>query len=474
MSLGSEKHSPCSLGKACHAVGINACPAREIGLPCLQGGDYPCTSVDSSVIGAGSTIGPSPSASRAYIAYRQQKQSRPGSLDPLSPDNIQSGNLMTVEESGSGKRVSWKNFLDAIGGPNEPSQAPSDSGDEVYSLNESEGFAILNESDFSAMSDMERPTQTPAPEAAANSSEEQVLINGVEHLQARRAELRQSQSVESPPVEVDNTPSPTLTSIFTRFVEGAKSRRRETQAEPLSDAEPTVESKPSAHPGMVSETEFLPQEEVSGQPEIQPERAPTTDQPIPVMVSEGDGFAGEADLVVSFEGAYDDSEAEGSFEKSPTFPQLALLPPGSYHEIPVEGLTTGIVNVLGDMVGGVVGAASALRGGAGTSDKKTAGESESGLSGVSLDGESYPPPPITPLMVQRLSNGASAIFTGVGQVARGGVDMVVGSAGVLGGSVIDTARSLRTPAGAQAEFEAEAAKRTDRRPPPPKDPYELE
>ncbi|MBF0123857.1 MAG: hypothetical protein HQL60_00815, partial [Magnetococcales bacterium] len=120
-------------------------------------------------------------------------------------------------------------------------------------------------------------------------------------------------------------------------------------------------------------------------------------------------------------------------------------------EIPVESLGTGIFNALGDMVGGVVQITRSL--------KKRAGGASAPVAPIADDyEEDFGSKPIaaassTVRMANRMTSGVLGVVTGVGDIVKGGSNIVVGTVGVVTapvvsavGSVLGALKPARKPA----------------------------
>ncbi|MEI6413994.1 MAG: hypothetical protein WCP34_06990 [Pseudomonadota bacterium] len=124
-------------------------------------------------------------------------------------------------------------------------------------------------------------------------------------------------------------------------------------------------------------------------------------------------------------------EAEEPQQK-PGTPQKPASPPrrasvrqrpsvGSSGQVPVESLGTGIYNILGDMVGGVVTLARALGGGV---KQAVAPDPTSQASG-------------TTQMADKMVRGVRGVFSGAGEIVKGGGNIVVGTIGVVTMPVVE-------------------------------------
>ncbi|MBF0444666.1 MAG: hypothetical protein HQL68_03690 [Magnetococcales bacterium] len=107
-----------------------------------------------------------------------------------------------------------------------------------------------------------------------------------------------------------------------------------------------------------------------------------------------------------------------------------------FWEVPVETLGAGIVQVLGDTVGGVVHFGQAVAGG---KNKGTITPS-SVVSKTAINENELVKykqgQRIKAQMAGKVGSGIKSIFSGVGMLTRGGVNIVVGSLGCLGGALV--------------------------------------
>ncbi|MBF0604858.1 MAG: hypothetical protein HQL07_14340 [Nitrospirae bacterium] len=107
--------------------------------------------------------------------------------------------------------------------------------------------------------------------------------------------------------------------------------------------------------------------------------------------------------------------------------------------VPVEGLGSGIIHLLGDAVGSVVSLGSGgiqerrsdhapgtTKPGKMTPPKAPGGGSVSGLD----------------LVTRKFTGGVRGVFNGVGQIAGGSIDIVLGTLGTLGGVIVQTSGKL--------------------------------
>ncbi|MBF0187793.1 MAG: hypothetical protein HQL50_07695 [Magnetococcales bacterium] len=102
---------------------------------------------------------------------------------------------------------------------------------------------------------------------------------------------------------------------------------------------------------------------------------------------------------------------------------------GSYWEVPVESVSMGMFNLLGDMVGGVVEVSE--RGGRRIAESARSLTNRQPTDVVEHEVQG----PLVSRMARRVTGGARGMMSGAAQVVRGGGDVVVGSLGCVVGSV---------------------------------------
>lgn len=108
----------------------------------------------------------------------------------------------------------------------------------------------------------------------------------------------------------------------------------------------------------------------------------------------------------------------------------------SYWEVPVETLGVGVLQLLGNTVGGVVHIGKRVAGKgrgspsvayrAGSADRHIKSEIKTLKRGQQMK----------TVMAGRVGGGVRGVVSGVGQIAKGGVNIVVGSLGCLGGALV--------------------------------------
>ncbi|MBF0358235.1 MAG: hypothetical protein HQL70_06470 [Magnetococcales bacterium] len=106
-----------------------------------------------------------------------------------------------------------------------------------------------------------------------------------------------------------------------------------------------------------------------------------------------------------------------------------------YRTIPVESLAGGIFSLLGDAVGGIVGAAQTVGGKVGGKKSKKRAASKSGIT-VNAGYRSSSCMSTSMLMSSTVSGGVKNIFFGAGQIVKGGAGIVIGSLGCIGGALV--------------------------------------
>ncbi|MBF0370023.1 MAG: hypothetical protein HQL52_11265 [Magnetococcales bacterium] len=106
-------------------------------------------------------------------------------------------------------------------------------------------------------------------------------------------------------------------------------------------------------------------------------------------------------------------------------PERGLAP----RAIPVEGLATGVVHLLGDMVGGVIGAGRFFSATLSAPFRKKS--SQSTPRGTTSKSLSIPGADL----VGRVSYGVMAMVRGVGQILKGGGQVIMGTLNCLGGAM---------------------------------------
>ncbi|MBF0133801.1 MAG: hypothetical protein HQL75_14600 [Magnetococcales bacterium] len=107
--------------------------------------------------------------------------------------------------------------------------------------------------------------------------------------------------------------------------------------------------------------------------------------------------------------------------------------------VPVEGLGSGIIHLLGDAVGSVVSLGSG-----GIQEKRS-----DQAPGIAKPGKITPPKvpgsgSVSGLDVvtRKFTGGVRGVFSGVGQIAGGSIDIVLGTLGTLGGVIVQTSGKL--------------------------------
>ncbi|MBF0357318.1 MAG: hypothetical protein HQL70_01850 [Magnetococcales bacterium] len=108
-----------------------------------------------------------------------------------------------------------------------------------------------------------------------------------------------------------------------------------------------------------------------------------------------------------------------------------------YWSVPVETLGSGVANMLGNAVGGVVHVSQVITGG--TKRKVTSKPKAKPQAAKSVNVVNVPlkrGQRVKKAMANKIGSGIGGIFSGVGEVAKGGANIVVGTLGCIGGALV--------------------------------------
>ncbi len=255
---------------------------------------------------------------------------------------------------------------------------------------------------------------------------------------------------EAPPVISEPEPRLEETPAVAPEAEGPRITEEPPQAPPEAEVpvpEPVVAEQPAAQAAPQVE-EPLPQVE-EPLPQVE-EPLPQVEEPAP-EVSEEEAQAAIAAAEEALWTVGEDEEEEADDAVTPELVAqiarkvaeeaagVAPAPSRGGDYVPVEGLGLGIVNLLGDAVGGVI------RTGRGVGALVGGRKKSSGRNAVIQETMRLPAPLPAPepasafessaLMGGRVVHGVSGILSGTGAILVGGRDIVVGAVGCVTGTV---------------------------------------